>query len=153
MKLKLEYLICSSKTFGVIRKLHPKLGGSTTLDPRLNCQVHVCKDYSTFKTLNADLVKRMGSTYWTAVQVRNTETGECTDPPEDGLFAIEPLSDADAMVGAANENTPTDQVSRPSPEPVGVVPGALPLPPLPVVKPPAPKPAPAKKRGRPAKKN
>jgi hypothetical protein len=142
MKLKLEYLICSSKTFGVIRKLHPKLGGSTTLDTRLNCQVHICKDYAAFRTMNADLVKRMGSTFWTAFQVRNLETGECTDPPEDGLFAIEPLSAAEAMVGAAKKNTPTAQVSRPSPEPVGIV---KPLPPLPDATTP-----PAKKRGRPA---
>lgn len=113
---KIEYLICRSKNWGPTRKLHSKLGGSTTLDPRLNCQVYVCKNYGEFVVMNRDLVSKPNGGYWCAVQVRNTETGEVSNAPDEF-----PFSEAkSAMVGAdAQEVTPGPVVSRPSqPAPV-----------------------------------
>jgi hypothetical protein len=80
--LKLQFLICAPKTFGPIRKLHQNLGGTTTLNHRLNCQSYVCKDYAEFAKMNKDIVAKLSRSLWTAVQVIDTETGVTTDPAE-----------------------------------------------------------------------
>lgn len=153
----LEYLICRSKTWGPTKRLHPKLGGATTLDSRLNCQVYVCKNYAEFQVMNRDIVGRTNRDCWCAVQVRDTETGEVSDPPDvlDVPEATQkPISPASAMVGAATEKPAGEVVSRPSqPTPAGLpVETKLDtkldtLPPLPE----APKPE-ARKKSEPAKK-